>query len=51
MVMKINRKTGVMEKIKYNNHEMERVEGFRYLRSKLVTNRSVKDEITEIIYS
>jgi hypothetical protein len=44
--MKISHKTGIMEKINCNNHEIK-VESFKYLGSKTVANETVKEDITE----
>jgi hypothetical protein len=38
-----------MEKTKYNNHEIKEVENFMYLRSKVVTNGNVTEQITKRI--
>lgn len=45
--MKVGEKAGCMGKIKCNNHEIKKVEVFKYWGSKMVTKRSVKEEITE----
>jgi hypothetical protein len=49
VVRKISQTVGGMEKIKCNNLEIKEVESFKYLGSKIVTNRSVKEEVTGII--
>jgi hypothetical protein len=41
--MKISWRTGNMEKIIYNNHEIRNSESFKYLRSKIVINGKVKE--------
>jgi hypothetical protein len=45
--LKISQKTDDVENIHCINHEIKEVENFRYLRSKMVTNGSVKEK-TEI---
>jgi hypothetical protein len=45
--VKIGWKTGGTEKIKCNNHEIKKVESFKYLGSKIVTDGSVKEEVIE----
>jgi hypothetical protein len=47
MVMKISWKTGDMEKIKCNYHEIKNVESFNCLGSKIVTNGSVTNSMEQ----
>jgi hypothetical protein len=47
VVMKLNWKTGGMENIKSNNHEIKEVECLKYLGSKIVINGNFKEEITK----
>jgi hypothetical protein len=44
-----NKSENSMEKIKCNNHKIKKGDIFKYSRSKIVTNYSVKEEITEKI--
>jgi hypothetical protein len=47
VVIEINQKAGDMEKIKCNNHEIQKVDSFKFFGIKIVPSGSVMDGFTE----